>query len=49
MAYYDQLVKQLAVAVKRKQRSLPAAKIGGYIVNTCGWVKGEGYILIYKK
>jgi predicted sugar kinase len=51
MAYYDVLVKQLAEAVKRKQQSLPAANIGGYIVD-CGWeeesVFTKAYIQKYK-
>jgi hypothetical protein len=42
MAHYAVLVEKLAEDVKRKQQSLPAANIGGYIVD-CGWVEGKGY------
>jgi len=48
MKLYDMLVRQLAIAVKRKCATLPSANIGGYVVNTCGWVKGQGYDLILK-
>jgi polyribonucleotide 5'-hydroxyl-kinase len=40
------LVRELSVAVKRKARSSLACNVSGYIVNTCGWVKGDGYACI---
>ncbi|CAK5088449.1 unnamed protein product [Meloidogyne enterolobii] len=43
---YDMLVKELAVAVKQKAKSSLNCNCSGYIVNTCGWVKGDGYACI---
>ncbi|VBB28961.1 unnamed protein product [Acanthocheilonema viteae] len=40
---YDLLVKQLAEAVSKRRKSNQDATYGGVIINTCGWVKGEGY------
>jgi polyribonucleotide 5'-hydroxyl-kinase len=43
---YDELVNELAESVKKKARSSLACNVSGYIVNTCGWVKGDGYACI---
>ncbi|VDK84001.1 unnamed protein product, partial [Onchocerca ochengi] len=40
---YDLLVKQLAEAVSKRRKASQDATYGGVIINTCGWVKGEGY------
>ncbi|EJW80473.1 hypothetical protein WUBG_08617 [Wuchereria bancrofti] len=40
---YDLLVKQLAEAISKRRKSSQDATYGGVIINTCGWVKGEGY------
>jgi len=40
---FDHLIRQLAAKVKRKTKEQKASNIGGVIVNTCGWIKGEGY------
>lgn len=41
------LVKELAVAVKQKAKSSLNCNCSGYIVNTCGWVKGDGFVEIF--
>ncbi|KAF7638856.1 hypothetical protein Mgra_00001665 [Meloidogyne graminicola] len=46
MKLYDMLVKELAAAVKQKAKSSMSCNCSGYIVNTCGWVKGDGYACI---
>uniref|UniRef100_A0A0N5A978 Protein CLP1 homolog n=1 Tax=Syphacia muris TaxID=451379 RepID=A0A0N5A978_9BILA len=43
IALYDLLVDQLADAVKKKMKECPEANFGGLIINTCGWIKGDGY------
>lgn len=43
---YDLLVKELSLAVKKKSKSSLLCNVSGYIVNTCGWVKGDGYACI---
>ncbi|VDN08030.1 unnamed protein product [Thelazia callipaeda] len=40
---YDLLVKQLSEAVAKRKKTSQDATYGGLIINTCGWVKGEGY------
>uniref|UniRef100_A0A914W0J6 Protein CLP1 homolog n=1 Tax=Plectus sambesii TaxID=2011161 RepID=A0A914W0J6_9BILA len=40
---YDLLVKEMAEVITRRCTSSPDANCGGVIINTCGWVKGEGY------
>lgn len=42
------LVKQLAEEVSRHAETQRASRIGGAIINTCGWIKGEGYDSIVK-
>lgn len=34
---------QLAEAVRKKMKDCSEANYGGLIINTCGWIKGEGY------
>jgi hypothetical protein len=41
---YDMLVKELSLAVKKKAKSSVVCNASGYIVNTCGWVKGDGSV-----
>jgi len=43
------LVKELAVAVKQKAKSSLNCNCSGYIVNTCGWVKGDGFVMFLFK
>uniref|UniRef100_A0A914GTW9 Protein CLP1 homolog n=1 Tax=Globodera rostochiensis TaxID=31243 RepID=A0A914GTW9_GLORO len=43
---YDLLVKELALAVRKKSKSSLVCDVSGFIVNTCGWVKGDGYACI---
>ncbi|KAL3098008.1 hypothetical protein niasHT_027553 [Heterodera trifolii] len=43
---YDLLVKELALAVRKKSKSSSICDVSGFIVNTCGWVKGDGYACI---
>uniref|UniRef100_A0A9J2PY87 Protein CLP1 homolog n=2 Tax=Ascaris TaxID=6251 RepID=A0A9J2PY87_ASCLU len=40
---YDLLVKQVAEVVAKRRKLSSDANYGGVIINTCGWVKGEGY------
>ncbi|VDK59478.1 unnamed protein product, partial [Cylicostephanus goldi] len=40
---YDLLVKELADSVTLRCATHPEANLGGLVINTCGWVTGEGY------
>ncbi|VDK17876.1 unnamed protein product [Anisakis simplex] len=40
---YDLLVKELAETIAKRRKLSADANYGGVIINTCGWVKGEGY------
>jgi len=40
---YNMLVSKLAEVVHERMESNRKAKASGVIINTCGWVKGEGY------
>jgi polynucleotide 5'-kinase involved in rRNA processing len=39
---YKTLITELAKVVKKKCKQQIAANVGGVVINTCGWVKGEG-------
>lgn len=41
---YDLLVKELADVITRRCASSPDANFSGVIINTCGWIKGEGLV-----
>jgi len=43
---YDSLVKELALAVKKKTKGKAQFNASGVILNTCGWIKGDGYASI---
>ncbi|CAD6185939.1 unnamed protein product [Caenorhabditis auriculariae] len=43
ISLYETLVKELADTVTRQVSENDEARIGGMIINTCGWVTGEGY------
>ncbi|KAK6743663.1 hypothetical protein RB195_010758 [Necator americanus] len=40
---YDLLVKELADSVTVRCATHPEANLGGLVINTCGWVTGEGF------
>ncbi|KHJ84046.1 hypothetical protein OESDEN_16243 [Oesophagostomum dentatum] len=40
---YDLLVKELADSVTLRCATHPEANLGGLVINTCGWVTGEGW------
>ncbi|VDN59708.1 unnamed protein product, partial [Dracunculus medinensis] len=46
IVHYDLLVKTLAEEVFKRMNAHAGVKYGGIIINTCGWVKGEGYACI---
>ncbi|UMM32483.1 hypothetical protein L5515_006253 [Caenorhabditis briggsae] len=45
---YEALLKALATTMNAEIEENPAAKLGGMIINTCGWVDGGGYTCILK-
>ncbi|EFP09619.1 CRE-CLPF-1 protein [Caenorhabditis remanei] len=48
LSLYEALFKQLASTINSQIQENDEAKIGGMIINTCGWVDGEGYKCIVK-
>ena len=42
-ALYNKLVSRLADVVRQRASASREAKVGGVVINTCGWVRGEGY------
>ena len=42
IALYNKLVSQMAAVINKRCQDSPEANFGGVIINTCGWVKGEG-------
>uniref|UniRef100_A0A915IYS6 Uncharacterized protein n=1 Tax=Romanomermis culicivorax TaxID=13658 RepID=A0A915IYS6_ROMCU len=40
---YNTVVDRLAYMVNEKCKRNKTANVGGVIINTCGWIKGEGY------
>ncbi|VDM59827.1 unnamed protein product [Angiostrongylus costaricensis] len=42
LTLYDLLVKELADSVTLRCATHPEANLGGLVINTCGWVTGEG-------
>lgn len=43
ITFYNTVVNQLAKVVEQRCRNSKTANVGGVIINTCGWVKGDGY------
>ena len=43
---YKQLVSRLADVVRERTQKSVKAQVGGVVVNTCGWVRGEGYVQV---
>jgi len=43
IVHYDTLVEQLANVVTKRCKLSPEANHSGVIINTCGWIKGDGY------
>ncbi|MFH4973785.1 hypothetical protein AB6A40_000494 [Gnathostoma spinigerum] len=46
LALYDILIKSLAENINARRKKSADANFGGVIINTCGWIKGEGYACI---
>eukprot|EP00117_Sycon_ciliatum_P049281 scpid21118/ scgid34961/ Polyribonucleotide 5&apos; Polynucleotide kinase Clp1; Pre-mRNA cleavage complex II protein Clp1 len=44
--FYKRIMEVMSNAVKRRSQSLPVVRGSGYVINTCGWVKGGGYALL---
>lgn len=42
-AYFNVLVSQLAEVTIKRMQSNKKTRSSGMIINTCGWIKGEGY------
>jgi len=40
---YNQLVSRLADVVRERLTSNRKAEVSGVVINTCGWIRGEGY------
>ena len=40
---YNRLVSRLADVVRERTKASRKAQVGGVVINTCGWVRGEGY------
>jgi len=40
---YNQLVSRLADVVRERLEQNSKANVSGVVINTCGWVRGEGY------
>ncbi|CAA84329.1 Protein clpf-1 [Caenorhabditis elegans] len=48
LSLYEALFKEMATTLNAQIQENDEAKIGGMIINTCGWVDGEGYKCIVK-
>ncbi|CAL2037035.1 unnamed protein product [Caenorhabditis brenneri] len=48
LSLYETLFKELASTINQQILVNDEAKIGGMIINTCGWVDGEGYKCLVK-
>jgi polyribonucleotide 5'-hydroxyl-kinase len=40
---YNRLVSRLADVIRERLTANRKAEVSGVVINTCGWVKGEGY------
>ena len=40
---YNRLVSRLADVVRERTSASRKAEVGGVVINSCGWVRGEGY------
>jgi len=40
---YNQLVSRLADVVRERMAAVRKAEVSGVVINTCGWIRGEGY------
>ncbi|XP_023708875.1 polyribonucleotide 5'-hydroxyl-kinase Clp1 isoform X1 [Cryptotermes secundus] len=43
LALYNMLVSRLAEVISKRMQANRRANASGVIINTCGWVKGDGY------
>ena len=43
LPYYNHLVNQMAGTIKEQLKKNRKAESSGVIINTCGWIKGQGY------
>lgn len=43
---YDILVSKLAEVISERMQSNKKANVSGVVINTCGWVKGQGYKML---
>ncbi|CAI2347580.1 unnamed protein product [Caenorhabditis sp. 36 PRJEB53466] len=48
LSLYEALFKQLASTINNQIQEHDEARISGMIINTCGWVDGEGYKCLVK-
>uniref|UniRef100_A0A1I7UHS2 Protein CLP1 homolog n=1 Tax=Caenorhabditis tropicalis TaxID=1561998 RepID=A0A1I7UHS2_9PELO len=48
LSLYEKLLNELASTVNSQIQYNDEAKIGGMIINTCGWVDGEGFKCLVK-
>lgn len=46
IAIYKRCVDQLAESVQRRRAKFEQARVSGLVINTCGWVDGDGYQLL---
>ncbi|XP_046846682.1 protein CLP1 homolog [Xenia sp. Carnegie-2017] len=46
LKYYDVLTSQIAKVVQQRFEKNNEARIGGVVINTCGWVTGGGYKML---
>jgi len=45
---YDKLMERLAYWVHQRVNNVESSRFAGVIINTCGWVEGQGYELLVK-
>jgi len=43
LVLYNQLVSRIADVVRERMKNNKKAEASGVVINTCGWVRGEGY------
>ena len=46
LEHLKSLVTSLAQGVRRRHEAEPASRVGGMVINTSGWVDGDGYELL---
>ena len=42
-ALYNRLVSRMADVIRERLKVNRKSEVSGVVINTCGWVKGEGY------